>query len=172
MKRLTHDHPLVRLFAGLTEQTFMAELGLTDTHLIDYISQLLTRFLHRDAIFAVHGPMGRRLEELAAMMAEAERAENQGSARREIYRHMGDFALFWTGVYPEALRTRTAAASQDALVNYFETGKRSYFLASTYTDTPTQAEEAPVLRRLSDDFELCAYGLRRVRSCWETGANA
>ena len=25
-------------------------------------------------------------------------------ARREVHRHIGDFTLFWTGVYPEALR--------------------------------------------------------------------
>ena len=28
-------------------------------------------------------------------------------------------------------------------------------------------EEAPVLRRLSNEFELCAYGLREVRREWE-----
>ncbi len=28
-------------------------------------------------------------------------------------------------------------------------------------------EEAPVLRRLSQEFELCAYGLNQVRQEWE-----
>lgn len=161
-------HPIHRLFAALTEHTFMTELGMTDVQLIDYLTSLLTRFVHRDAVFAIRGASGRRLEEIAAMMVEAEQPANQGERRREIYRHMGDFALFWTGVYPEALRTRSHAEKRDALINYYEHGKRSYYLASTYSDTPTQAEEAPVLRRLSVEFEMCAYGLRKVRAGWES----
>lgn len=166
------ENLLARLFAGLTEHTFLAELGIADTQLIDYVSRMLARFVHRDAIFAVRGPDGRRLEELVAMLLEAERKENQGNPRREIYRHAGDFALFWTGVYPEWFTTRAFAWKRDSLLDYREQGKRSYYLASTYADTPTQAEEAPVLRRLSDQFELCAFGLRQVRSHWEEAAVA
>ena len=43
-----------------------------------------------------------------------------------------------------------------------EQGKRSYYIASTFEDEPYR-DEAPVLRRLSEEFELCAYGLNRVR---------
>jgi hypothetical protein len=161
----TDIETLRRLFSGLTEQTFIAELGLTDTRLIDYLSELLTRFIHRDSIFAVRDVGGRRLQELAGMALAAERDPLPRDARREIFRHMGDFALFWAGVYPEALRKQ--AAGKDALVDYSEQGKRSYYIASTYSDTPTQAEEAPVLRRLSAEFDLCAFGLRQVRSQWE-----
>ena len=39
------DHPLRRLFAGLTEQTFIATLGVADPNLTDYLSILLSRFL-------------------------------------------------------------------------------------------------------------------------------
>lgn len=172
MQSLPQAHSLDRLFAGITEQTFMAEIGLTDVPLVDYLSHLLSRFIHRDAIFAVRGPQGKRLIELAAMMVEAERRENQGDARREIYRHMGDFALFWTGVFPEALSTRSHRSSCDALVDYLQQGKRSYLLASNYADTPQQAEEAPVLRRLSEEFEVCAMGLRKVRYSWENAGQA
>ena len=35
-------------------------------------------------------------------MAEAQ--QRIGMARREVHRHIGDFALFWTGLYPESLR--------------------------------------------------------------------
>ena len=43
---LKPDHPLRRLFAGLTEQTFIDTLGLGDPPLVDYLSALLSRFLH------------------------------------------------------------------------------------------------------------------------------
>ena len=45
-------------------------------------------------------------------------------------------------------------------------GKRSYYIASTFEDDPYR-EEAQVLRRLSEGFELCAYGLNQVRREWE-----
>lgn len=172
MKPLPDDHPLQTHFAGLTEHTFISELGVADPGLIDYLTGMLTRFLHRDQIFALRGPQGRRLIELAEMMLEAERPAHKGEERREIFRHIGDFALFWTGVYPEALNAVRRSLRKDALLDYCEQGKRSYYIASTYTDTPEQAQEAPVLRRLSEEFDLCVYGLRKVRSQWAPCADA
>ena len=58
------------------------------------------------------------------------------------------------------------ALSKDHFIDYCEQGKRSYFIASTFEDDPYR-EEAPVLRRLSEEFELCAYGLNQVRREWE-----
>ena len=42
-----------RFFAGLTEFTFETHLGVADPTLIDYISELLTRFTHHDEIFRI-----------------------------------------------------------------------------------------------------------------------
>lgn len=159
--------PLRKLFAALTEHAFLAELGLADTKVIDYLSRLLARFANRDAIYAIRGPKGDRLDDLAEMVAEAEQLSHSRDQRREIYRHMGDFALFWSGVYPEAIGLRRRWCRKDALLDYVSYGKRSYYVASTYSDTPSHAEEAPILRRLSEEFELCAQGLRCVRSQWE-----
>src|ERR1700687_839013 len=85
------DHPLRRLFAGITEQTFMAALGLADPPLTDYLSEMLSRFIHFDAVYRLKNATGRRLEEVADMMIEAEAMPQQGRTRREVYRHIGDF---------------------------------------------------------------------------------
>lgn len=160
------DHPLRRLFAGLTEQTFITTLGVADPNLTDYLSILLSRFLHFDAIYRLRNAAGRRLEEVAEMVIEAEGLPPEGRTRREVHRHIGDFTLFWTGVYPEVLRRLRSAASRDQFIDYCEQGKRSYYIASTFDDAPYR-DEAAVLRRLSEDFELCAYGLSQVRREWE-----
>jgi hypothetical protein len=160
------DHPLRRLFAGLTEQTFMTALGVADPHLTDYLSLLLSRFLHVDAIYRLRGAAGKRLEEVVEMLIEAESLPPEGRTRREFYRHIGDYTLFWTGVYPEALARLRSAHGRDHFINYCEQGKRSYYIASTFEGGPYR-DEAPVLRRLSTDFELCAYGLGQVRREWE-----
>jgi len=165
------DHPLRRLFSGLTEQTFMATLGVADPPLTDYVSELLARFVAMEGIFRLRDVAGKRLEQVVEMIAEAEAMPPEGRTRREVHRHIGDFTLFWTGVYPEMLRRLRSALSRDSFVDYCEQGKRSYYIASTFADEPFQ-EEAPVLRRLSDGFELVAYGLSQVRREWERGRNA
>jgi hypothetical protein len=166
------EHPLRRLFAGLTEQTFMNLLGVADPPLIDYLSELLSRFIHFDAVYRLRNAAGRRLEEVADMVIEAQGLPPEGRTRREVHRHIGDFTLFWTGVYPEALRRLRSVMTKDHFVDYCEQGKRSYYIASTFEDDRYR-DEALVLRRLSAEFELCAYGLNQVRREWErTGPDA
>jgi hypothetical protein len=160
------DHPLRRLFAALTEDAFENTLGIADPPLVDYVSLLLSRFVHVDAIYRLHNAQGRRLEEVAEMLLDAESLPQEGRTRREYHRHIGDFTLFWTGVFPEGVRRLTSAFSKDHLIDYTEQGKRSYYIASTFEEDPYR-EEAPVLRRLSEQFELCAFGLNQVRREWE-----
>ena len=162
------DHPLRRLFGGLTEHAFMQSLGLADPQLTDYLSELLSRFVSMNAVFRLRDADGRPLEEVAAMLVEAEGMPPEGRTRREYHRHIGDFTLFWTGVYPEALRRLRSVLVKDHFIDYCEQGKRSYYIASTFEEGPYRAE-APVLRRLSEEFELCAYGLNQVRREWERG---
>jgi hypothetical protein len=133
--------------------------------LTDYLSDMLSRFIHVDALYKLFNSGGKRLEQVAEMMAEAE-ALPEGRTRREVHRHIGDVALFWTGVYPEALRRLQSVLTRDHFLDYCQQGKRSYYIASTFEDEDYR-EEAPVLRRLSEEFELCAYGLNQVRREWE-----
>ncbi len=165
-REIPESHALHRLFRGLTEATFFAELGIGDPSLVGYVAGLLARFVPSEGVWAIRDGDGRRVIGVADMLAEAEGSADD-ERRRECHRHVGDFTLFWTGVYPEALEKLRSAASADAMVNYREQGKRSYLLASTY-----QGEEASVLRRLSEEFELCAFGLSRVRREWEREANS
>jgi hypothetical protein len=160
------DHPLRRMFAGLTEHAFLETLGLADPPLTDYLSQLLSRFIHLEAIYRLRSSGGKRLEEVAEMVIEAEGLPPEGRTRREVHRHIGDFTLFWTGVFPEALRRLRSSLTKDQFIDYTAQGKRSYYIASTFEDEPYRSE-APVLRRLSDEFELFAYGLNQVRREWE-----
>jgi hypothetical protein len=150
----------------LTEHTFLMTLGVADPPLVDYLSEMLSRFIAMNALFRLRDAAGRRLEEVAEMMIHAESMPPEGLTRRAIHRHIGDFTLFWTGVYPEALKRLRSALSKDSFIDYCEQGKRSYYIASTFEDEPYR-DEAAVLRRLSEGFELVAYGLNQVRREWE-----
>jgi hypothetical protein len=160
-REVPESHPLHRLFRGLTEHTFLTELGIGDPSLVGYVAGLLARFVPSEALFRLRDGQGRRLTEVTAMLNEAETASDD-DRRRECHRHVGDFTLFWTGVYPEALGRLQASHSPDHLIDFQRQGKRSYYLASTF-----DSDQAAVLRRLSAEFELCAFGLSRVRREWE-----
>jgi hypothetical protein len=153
---------LERFFSGITEQTFQGRLGVADPALIDYVGDLLVRFLKSDLVFGIRDADGKRLKDVAALMLEAQL--RTGDARRAVYRHIGDFALFWAGVYPEALGRLQGRDSRDHLLDYCTQGKRSYLIASSI---PSDDRENAVLERLSHDFELCVYGLGEVRREWE-----
>jgi hypothetical protein len=159
--QLSESHPLRKLFHGLTEHTFQAELGIADVRLVEYVAELLARFVPSEGVWALRDRAGRRLADVGAMLTEAEHVEEK--RRGECLRHVGDYTLFRIGVFPESLSERRARQTGQSLSEYLVQGKRSYMLASTYYDD----DPAPTLRRLSAEFELCAFGLSRVRQEWE-----
>jgi hypothetical protein len=156
--------PLRDYFGGLTEQTFESRLGVADPPLIDYIAELLVRFIRSDSLYSTRNPTGRPLNNVADMMLEAE--ARVGEARRKVHRQIGDFTLFWTGVYPEALQHLRAVDRKDRFIDYRAEGKRAYRIASTIPAEEDDADNT-VLERLSEEFELCIYGLGEVRREWE-----
>ncbi len=166
MHRIPPDHPLRRLFDGLVEQTFMVDLGICDTQLTHYLAEMLADFVHADQIFRMRTVSGDTIYEVSRVETDACLGPSVDHAARHrlLNRYIGDFTLFWTGVYPESLR-RTRPHG-DRLQEYFLRGKRSYAIASELTG-PEGRPPAALLRQLSREFECCAHGLQLVRSQWE-----
>lgn len=158
--------PLRDYFAGIAEYAFQTRVGIADPPLIDYISDLLIRFIRADSLYNVRDLGGRRIGEVALMMAEAE--ARIGEARREVHRHIGDFTLFWAGVYPEALGCQRDQPTerQSQFIDYCTHGKRAYHIASTIPGEDEKVDR-DLLERLSEEFELCAFGLSEARKEWE-----
>ena len=161
---MTGEEALRKLFAALTEQTFQTELGVADPPLTDYLTEMLVRFARSEAITGYRDAEGRRLTQVADMLQEAE--QRQASPRRELLRHIGDYTLFWTGVFPEALPRLQAPDRKDHLINYEHHGRKSYLIASRFETQPFE-DEAPILRRLGEEYELCREGLNRIRQEWD-----
>ncbi len=157
--------PLPRFFAGVSEYIFQTQLGVADPPVVDYVSDLLLRFVRLETVHKVRSLNGRPMGQVAEMLSEAE--ERVGDARREVHRHIGDYTLFWAGVYPEALRRMREGASKDQFIDYCAQGKRAYLIASSIKSSCNKDAPSDVLQRLSDQFEICAYGLREMRREWE-----
>ena len=160
---MSNPTPVHRYFAGLAENTFQAQLGIVDPPMVDYVSDLLIRFIRSDVVHRIRGVSGKPLMSVPEMVSEAK--ERLGDAQREIHQHIGDFTLFWAGVYPEALKGNDS----EQFDRYREHGKRSYRIASAIEGDRDDSAPSSVLERLSDRFDLCCYGLREVRRQWESG---
>ena len=159
---LPENSAIHRYFAGIAENTFQIRLGVVDPPLIDYLTDLLVRFIRNDSVHRIRSVSGRPLLSVGEMALEA--TERWGDAKRELHRHIGDFTLFWAGIYPEALRRCI-----EQFEEYCHQGKRSYHIASLIETANAEAPAGTVLQNLSERFELCAYGLREVRREWEEG---
>lgn len=158
------ESSLDRFFIGLSEHVFHTQLGVVDTQLVDYVSDLLIRFIRLDSHTKVRRVDGKPAAEVVTMVEEAEK--RLGDARREVHRHIGDYTLFWSGVYPEALRNLQSKDKRDQFVSYCAQGKRAYHIASSIEGDRKSISSA-LLERMSKHFEMCAYGLREIRREWE-----
>lgn len=166
--RIGLDHPLRKLFSGMVEQVFQAELGICNPRVTDYVSGLLADFIHVDQIFRLHRVDGAAISEISRMEADAVLGADVELDRRRhvINRYIGDFTLFWTGVYPENLRPARSGA--DRLREYLLQGKRSYVIAGELT-RPDDNPPGELYRQLGNEFEACVHGLHLVRSNWAGG---
>ena len=161
------SHPLRRLFRTLTERTFSDRLGWPDTDVIAYVSEVLVDFAHMENLYRIRNARGHRVEEVAELLLEGDLLHRAGSPERErdVQKHIGDYTLFVTGLFPEyvrRLKTRRVLAPADAFLDYMVVGKRAYGAVAAHT-VGGHAESGPLFRKLSDNFELCVYGLGHVR---------
>lgn len=163
MESIGENHPLRRFFSGLVEHAFCAEVGVCDPCLTGYVADLLVNFTHIERLNSIRMESGRRLEQIATMLAMSadEKPATLAERDRAVYRNIGDYTLFWAGVYPEQLK-RARRNAEDVLLDYVSQGKRSYAIVATLVD-PDETPPSRLFRRLSEDFESCLHGLGLVR---------
>ena len=161
---ISPTHPLRQLFNSLVERTFRLSVGGYDPEMARYLGDLLTDFIHMDRVYRIRDARGRRVEEVAEMLMEGDVRMNASSfvREREVHKHIGDFTLFWAGLYPEMLRYFQASSRKDHLVDYVDQGRNSYYIASTFNHGEYR-DEARILRQISTEFEFCVFALNRVR---------
>src|SRR5580658_8378448 len=153
------DPTLRRMFGALVERTFMQTLGVYEPGVTDYIADVLTDFAHFRQVYKIKDLQGRPLDEVADMLLQADvrLLASSFNREREVHRHIGDFTMFWAGIYPDSLPSLQSRWRKDHLVDYVRQGKSSYAIAASFDYGDYRAQSA-VLRKLSDEFELCVYG--------------
>jgi hypothetical protein len=147
---IPEGHPLRRLFRQLTEVSF-AQIGMPDADLMAYVTGLLVDFTHVDNLYRVRDAQGRRLEYLFEMQLESQRGD--AAHARAAQKHLGDYALFIVGMFPESLQRRRRAVSPSY---YVAQGKQAYTTVSAM-DSPRPS--AALFRKLAAHFEICVCAL-------------
>jgi hypothetical protein len=159
--RISSNHPLWRLFAGLVAKELPA-----DGEVASYIANLLIDFVDADQLYRIRNSRGKRLEEVGEMLVESKPVLDAPSfeREREVRKHIGDYTLFLTGMFPEYVaRLPRRGLRLDSMIDYVKAGKESYRIVGAF-DQFEYRRVAPLFRRLADDFEYCVYGLNRVKT--------
>ena len=158
--------PLEAFFHQAVRNTYEGKLGLNDPSVTSYVAHLLAEFSRSDRLFKVHDDAGRPIAELERLIAAADPVHGSApsfDAERRVRKHIGDYALFVAGMYPEAAETsQRARRRQPGMDKLVQAGKESYYIVSQFNLFEYE-REAPLFGRLSDWFERCTFGLTLVR---------
>ena len=161
---IPESHPLHRLFRGLTESTFMNELGIGDPSLVGYVAELLASFVPSQAVWRLRDKQGRPLFQVTADGRRGRSGRGRPARGASAIATSAITPCSGPASTPRPWASFRGRCSADCLINYQQQGKRSYYVASTLS---AGGDRGCVFRRLSDQFELCAFGLSRVRREWE-----
>ena len=153
-KEIPRDHPLSRLLQHLTASSFDM-VGLRDQAVVAYVSDVLVDFAHIENVYRLRDEAGRRVEASLCSLPEAEGALDLSP--REIRKHIGDYCLFFTGLYPDGLEREGRWGGARF---YVTQGKEAYQKVS---EMDALRPSAALFRKLSDVFEDCVRGLNVER---------
>ncbi|MCC7435045.1 MAG: hypothetical protein IT363_10205 [Methanoregulaceae archaeon] len=160
-ERIESTKMISQWFREAVHASLWDTLGLKDEQIETYLGQMLVEFLHFDGIYKLRDESGRPIKAVTEMVAEGDVRLKASSfdREREVHKHVGDFLLFWSGMFPEQLQ---ALPAPDRVIDCEKQGAYSYYVVSTF-DHGRYADEAPVFRKLSEEFEACRLGLSLVR---------
>ena len=181
---IPEQHPLRELFREAADWAFrhgrFPEARARDSRLKGYLSEdLLVRFLRVDQLYRLRDARGRPLADVAEMLLSG-RGEGISPELRSlsVQRHIGDYTLFITGIFPESLahlrrdwRRKDSVMVQlgDLIVPfrdpgeyYEEAGRRAYGRAAEI-GREVGVTEAALFAKLSEFFRAYVQLLSLIR---------
>ncbi|HXW13187.1 MAG TPA: hypothetical protein VEN79_01655 [Terriglobia bacterium] len=163
---ISESNPLQQFFQELVARNY-GEVGVRNSEVQAYVSNLLTEFCEAENLYKLKDENGEPLHDVGAMLLAADPVYGSAPSfdrERQVRKHIGDYSLFFTGMWPEALnRFRLRRARMEGLIDFVRAGKESYFIVSKFEHFE-YAKVAPLFRRMSLDFEQLVYGLNQVKN--------
>jgi len=164
---ISESHPLQQLFQELVGRHYAQEIGLRDPQLVAYVAHLLAEFCDADQRFKIHDTADRPLADVGEMLLESDPVSGPAASfdrERQVRKHIGDYTLFFTGMFPESLNHfRLRHQRLENFVDWMKAGKESYYIVSKFEHFE-YTKVAPLFANLSRNFEGCVYGLNMVKN--------
>ncbi len=164
---IAESNPLLRLFQELVSYHFSSDVGIRDSEVHAYISNLLCEFCDVEQLYKVRDAADRPLHDVGEMLLESDPVYGEAPSfdrERQVRKHIGDYTLFFTGLFPESLNHyRLRRQRLESFVDFMKAGKESYYIVSKFEHFE-YAKVAPLFARLSKEFEHCVYGLNQVKN--------
>jgi hypothetical protein len=158
-------HPLEPFFQQVVRNSYEGKLGMHDPDVTGYVARLLCEFAEAGNLYKVRDEAGRPVDGLDEMMLAADPVHGTAASfdeERALRKHIGDYALFVAGMYPEATGSHSRHRHRPSLDELIRAGKESYYIVSQFNLFEYE-HEAPLFARLSDRFERWLLGLTLVR---------
>jgi hypothetical protein len=163
---ISESNPLQQFFKEVVERNY-SELGMRNFEVQSYVANLLTEFCDAETLFAIRNADARRLCDVGEMILEADPVYGPAPSfdrERQVRKHIGDYALFFSGMFPESLnQARLRRARLENCVDFIKAGKESYFIVSKFEHFE-YAKVAPLFRKMSQEFEQLVYGLNQIKN--------
>ena len=166
MGAIPESNPLRELFGELVNQHFDHQIGLRDSNVKQYVTDLLTEFCDSQQLVKIRDVNGRPLDDVGEMLLQADPIYGPAPSfdrERQVRKHIGDYTLFFTGMFPESInRFRLRRNRLESFIDFMKAGKESYFVVSKF-DQFEYEKVAPMFAKLSNEFEACVFGLNQVK---------
>lgn len=162
---IPQEHSLRQLFHEVVADCYDSRLGLHDSEISTYVADLLTEFCRADNVYRIRDAHGNPVREVDEMLLAADPVHGTAASfgeERELRKHIGDYTLFFTGMYPDSMHLWQQRRG-DSFFDMVRAGKESYYIVSQF-DLFEYAREAPFFGRLASSFEACICGLNMVRT--------
>ncbi len=165
--QVPENHPLQDLFLALVERNFSEVIGLRNHEVQEYVAAMLSEFCSAENLYKIRDAGGRPLYDVGEMLLESDPVYGEAPSfdrERQVRKHIGDYTLFFTGMFPESINHwRLRKQRLEGFVDFMRAGKESYFIVSKF-EFFEYAKVAPLFKRLAAEFEGCVYGLNMVKN--------
>jgi len=159
------------LFDLFVIKVLYVERGSRDAAVVEYLGQLLDRYLDTRELYPMAQEGRMSLYYLSDLLKETQRPARFQNLF-EAYRKYGDNSLFVTGIFPRALRKRRGrSVVAVAFVDrgyYVSTGKRFYHLAAEH-ELAEFTQQRELLEKLSYYFEVYVDALNELSERYVMG---
>jgi hypothetical protein len=124
------EAPSAALFLYAVLRRSLLDVGLDDRAVADYCAALVLVFGRGDRAFRIEEHEENRTAYLVDLVVEADRAE--GERRFRVHMHLGDFALWMAGIFPDYIAARRARKGGPPLDYYEQVGSSGFLAASDH----------------------------------------